>query len=307
MIMDGDELLDIREHRDASDEEKKITFCNSGIMAFRSSHMLEILQAIDNNNSQGEYYLPDAIGIARKKGLKVIAAEVPEVETLGVNDREQLAGIEELWQKRRRSQLLHEGVSMASPHTVMLSHDTIIEEDVVIEPNVVFAGGVTVRKGATIRAFSHLEGTIVGDDSVVGPYARLRPGTRLGQTTKVGNFVETKNADVQDGAKINHLSYVGDASVGAAANIGAGTITCNYDGVNKHHTEIGKGAFIGTNSSLVAPVSIGDGAMTAAGSVISKDVEADALAIERSPQVNKPGLAAKLWRRNRAIKDVAKK
>ena len=302
MIMDGDALIAIREHKDASPEEKEITFCNSGIFSFSAKCALEVIDQIGNDNAQGEYYLPDAVEIGRSMGLKVTAVEVPEEETMGVNDRVQLSQVEAIWQTRRREQAMLDGVSMNAPDTVMFSHDTVVEKDATIEPNVVFGPKVTVCSGAAIRAFSHLEGANVGQGSIIGPYARLRPGTEIGQNAKIGNFVETKKTNVGDGAKINHLSYIGDATVGSGANIGAGTVTCNYDGVNKHQTRIGEGAFIGTNTSLVAPVSIGNGAMTGAGSVVTEDVGADDLAIARNRQSNLPGKAAEVWARNRAIK-----
>ncbi len=298
LITHGDTLLAIREHKDATDKEKDITFCNSGIIAFRAENMLPVLDQIDNNNVQGEYYLTDAAEVGQSMGLTVLAIEVSEDETLGVNDRVQLAVVEEIWQDRRRIELMKSGVSMSAPHTVIFSHDTSVEAGAVLEPNIVFAEGVSVAKGATIRAFSHLEGTSVGEGAIVGPYARLRPGTELGPNTKVGNFVETKATKVANGAKINHLSYIGDTSVGEKANIGAGTITCNYDGFGKHDTHIGEGAFIGSNTCLVAPVSIGANANTAAGSVITEDVPDDDLAIERNKQVNLKGKAKLLRERN---------
>ncbi len=307
LIVENGSLTAIREHKDASLEEKAITICNSGIMAFQGASVLNLLDAVGNDNSQGEYYLPDAVEIAYQKGLTTKAIEVPESETLGVNDRVQLAEVEALWQSRRRGAAMLGGVSMAHPDSVIFQHDTVVEEDVTLEPNIVFAAGVTVQTGATIRSFSHLEGSLVGPNAVVGPYARLRPGTELAEGAKVGNFVETKNAKVHKAAKINHLSYIGDAQIGEAANIGAGTITCNYDGFGKHHTSIGAGAFIGTNTSLVAPVSVGENANTAAGGVIYKDVPDDALAIERGEQVNLQGKAAALRERNKARKEAAQK
>ena len=298
LLMRGDHLIAIREHKDASDEEKEITFCNTGIMAFRSENMLAVLDQIKNTNSQGEFYLTDAVEVAHDCGLTVLAIEVPEEETIGVNDRVQLAEVEEIWQDRKRIELMHSGVTMSAPHTVIFHHDTQIATGAVLEANIVFAQGVSVAKGALIRAFSHLEGANVGENAIVGPYARLRPGTDLGPNTKVGNFVETKATKVEEGAKINHLSYVGDASVGAKANIGAGTITCNYDGYGKHKTTIGEGVFIGSNTSLVAPVTIGKNANTAAGSVITRDVPADDLAVERNKQVNLTGKAKSIRARN---------
>ena len=304
MIVDNGELAAIREQNEASDEEKYITFCNSGIMAFRGQHVLGLLDRIGNDNGQGEYYLPDAVEIARSQGLTTVAIEVPEDETLGVNDRTQLASAEDIWQTRRRRRAMLEGVAMPHPDTVIFHHDTVVEGDATLEPNVVLAGGVTVRSGATIRSFSHLEGCTVGKDAVIGPYARLRPGTHVEAGAKIGNFVETKNTHVREGAKINHLSYVGDAEVGANANVGAGTITCNYDGYGKHHTSIGAGAFIGTNTALVAPVNVGINANTAAGSVIYKDVPDDALAIERGEQTNLDGKAKSLRARNKERRET---
>jgi len=307
MIVENGELVAIREHNEASDEEKSITFCNSGIMAFDGKHVLDILTGIGNDNGQEEYYLTDAVEVARSRAQRVVAAAVPHEETLGVNDRVQLAEVETIWQKRRRKQAMLDGVAMPHPDTVIFHHDTVVESDAALEPNVVFAGGVTIRSGATVRSFSHLEGCTVGKDAVVGPYARLRPGTYLEAGSKIGNFVETKNTQIRRGAKINHLSYVGDTEVGANANVGAGTITCNYDGYGKYHTSIGAGAFIGTNTSLVAPVNVGTNANTAAGSVIYKDVPDDALAIERGEQVNLDGKAKSLRARNKERKETASK
>ncbi|MEM1318383.1 MAG: bifunctional UDP-N-acetylglucosamine diphosphorylase/glucosamine-1-phosphate N-acetyltransferase GlmU [Pseudomonadota bacterium] len=302
LLTQGSQLLAIREEKDATDEERKVTFCNSGIMAFRAEHALDLLDAVGSANAQGEYYLTDTVEIARERGLNAVAIEVPEADTLGVNDRVQLAQVEELWQQRRREVAMRDGVTMTAPDTVILHYDTELASDCVIEPNVVFAQGVTVASGATIRAFSHLEGAAVGEGAVVGPYARLRPGAAVGTSAKVGNFVEIKGATLGEGAKVNHLSYIGDAEVGAKANVGAGTITCNYDGYNKWKTQIGEGAFIGSNTSLVAPVTVGDGIITAAGSVITNDVEADALAITRADQKNIPGKARELHVRNAATK-----
>ncbi len=298
LIIEEGELTGIVEEKDASDEQRRITFCNCGIMAFRGAHVLDVLDQVDNKNEQGEYYLPDAVKIGRAMGLKVAAIAVDEDETLGVNDRTQLAQVSNLWQQRRRHELMLAGVTMSEPHTIILHHDTVVEPDAELEPYVVFGPGVTVASQARIRAFSHLEGCRVGKGAIVGPYARLRPGAELAADSKVGNFVEIKAAHIGEGAKVNHLSYVGDASVGAKANIGAGSVTCNYDGFLKHKTIIGAGAFIGTNTSLVAPVNIGKNANTAAGSVIYEDVPADDLAIERSKQANLPGKAKKLRDRN---------
>ncbi|MEM7068701.1 MAG: bifunctional UDP-N-acetylglucosamine diphosphorylase/glucosamine-1-phosphate N-acetyltransferase GlmU [Pseudomonadota bacterium] len=302
LLEENGKLLAIREHKDASEEERKICFCNGGIMALNGNHALELLDAIDNDNANKEYYLTDVVEIANQRGMSVIALEADETEVMGVNTRAGLSEVEAIWQKRRRREFMDQGVTMEAPETVFLYHDTNIEADVTLEPNVVFRGGVTVRTGANIRAFSHLEGADIGQDAEIGPYARLRPGVELAEKTKVGNFVEVKNSKVQAGAKINHLSYVGDSEVGAAANIGAGTITCNYDGMNKHKTVIGPGAFIGSNSSLVAPITIGAGAYVASGSVIVEDVPADGLAVARGLQANKEGRAAEIRERNVKLK-----
>lgn len=307
LLVENGELKAIREHKDATEAEREVDFCNSGIMAFRAEHILPLLDAIKNDNAQGEYYLTDAVEVGRARGLNVVAAEVPEEETLGVNDRVQLAEVEGIYQRRRRHQLMRDGVAMSAPESVYLHHDTQLARDVTLEPNIVFGPGVKVEQGATVRAFSHLEGATVRQNAVVGPYARLRPGADIGVGSKIGNFVEVKNADIGDGAKVNHLSYIGDASVGEKANIGAGSITCNYDGFNKHRTTIGKEAFIGTNTSLIAPVKIGNFANTAAGSVIYQDVPDDDLAIERSKQANLPGKAKQLRARYAAEKAKKKR
>jgi bifunctional UDP-N-acetylglucosamine pyrophosphorylase/glucosamine-1-phosphate N-acetyltransferase len=287
-------LVAIREERDCSGEERKITFCNGGLMAISGTRALELLDAVGNDNAKSEYYLTDIVGIAAAKGLKVAATEAPYESILGINNRAELAEAEAIWQRRKRRELMLAGVSMPAPETVFLSHDTEIGEDAVVEPHVVFAPGVKVAGGARIRSFSHLEGATVASGAEIGPFARLRPGARIGRKGKVGNFCEVKNAVLEEGAKVNHLTYVGDAHVGAKANIGAGTITCNYDGFSKHHTEIGAGAFIGSNSALVAPVRIGENAYVASGSVITSDVPSDALAFGRARQENKDGMARRL-------------
>jgi len=296
------ELVAIREERDASEAEREIGFCNGGIMGLDGRKALALLEAIGNANAKGEYYLTDIVEIAHRQGLRVVAQEAEEEELLGVNNRAELARIEAIWQQRRRQALMLEGVTMTAPGTVFLSHDTSIGADSVIEPNVVFGPGVRLEADVLVRSFSHLEGCHIASGVTVGPYARIRPGTLMEQGSRVGNFCELKNVSVEAGAKINHLSYVGDARVGAGANIGAGTITCNYDGVNKHHTDIGANAFIGSNSALVAPVSIGEGAYVASGSVITGDVPAQALAVARGRQANKPGYAALVRERNLAAK-----
>jgi len=303
LLTENGRLVAIREEKDATDEERRITLCNSGIMGFRGQQALGLLEAIGNDNAKGEYYLTDAVEIANARGLTVVAVAGTEVETQGINTRAQLASCEADFQERMRLAALEEGCTLLAPETVFFSHDTVLAPDVTVEQNVVFGPGVRVASGARIRAFSHLEGARVGEGSVVGPYARLRPGAELGADTRVGNFVEVKNATFGDGAKANHLSYIGDASVGSKSNIGAGTITCNYDGFLKHRTEIGAGSFVGSNSTLVAPVRLGDGAFVAAGSVITDDVTADSMAFGRARQVEKEGKAAQLRARLKAAKD----
>ncbi len=285
------ELLAIREEKDATPEERNLTLCNSGIMAFRGDVVLSLLDRIDNKNKAAEYYLTDAVEIARSAGFRAACEVVGEDEVRGVNTRAQLAEAEAILQGRLRLKAMNGGATLIAPETVTFSHDTATGQDVVIEPNVFFGPGVVVEDGVTIKGFCHIEGAHIGQGAVVGPFARLRPGTRLGPKVKVGNFVELKAAGVEAGAKVNHLSYVGDAHVGAGANIGAGTITCNYDGFRKHKTEIGAGAFIGSNSALIAPVRIGDGAYVGSGSVISRDVPADSLALTRAPQEHREGWA----------------
>lgn len=302
LIERGGELVAIREHQDASPEERRVDFCNGGIMALSGRHALEMLDAIGNDNAKGEYYLTDIVEIARARGARVVAIEAPEEDSLGVNDRADLARVEAMWQARKRRTLLAAGVTMISPETVFLSFDTRIGADCLVEPNVFFGPGVTIGEGTVVKAFSHLEGCRIEGSVTVGPFARIRPGTQMAAGSRVGNFCELKNASVESGAKINHLAYIGDARVGAAANIGAGTITCNYDGVNKFHTDIGRNAFIGSNASLVAPVSIGDGAYVASGSVITEDVPADGLAVARGRQSNKPGYAKTIRERSLAIR-----
>ena len=295
LILDGEgRLVAIREEKDASCAERAITLCNGGLMALAGDHALAILDRIGNDNAKGEFYLTDAVAIARSLGLPAIAMETTEDELRGVNTQAQLAEAEAVLQRRLRAAALESGVSIAAPETVYLAVDTRLAADVVIEPYVVFGAGVTVEPGAVIRSFSHLEGAHVGAGARVGPFARLRPGAVLKAEVHVGNFVEVKAAQLSAGAKANHLAYIGDASVGAGANIGAGAITCNYDGVNKHRTEIGERAFIGSNAALVAPVKIGDGAYVGSGSVITHDVPANALALGRGRQINKEGWAARL-------------
>jgi len=302
LVMQGDTLERIVEFKDASEEERAITLCNSGLLACDAKVLMSLIDAVGNDNAAGEYYLPDVVEIARSHGLKVTAVACDESQTLGVNSRADLAAADAVFQARARAELLDLGVTLMAPETIYVSADTIIGRDTVIEPNVVFGPGVTVESGATIRAFSHLEGCHVSRGAIVGPYARLRPGAELAENTRIGNFVEIKNAEIAEGAKVNHLSYIGDASVGATSNIGAGTITCNYDGVMKHRTTIGENVFVGSNTMLVAPVTLGDGAMTATGTVVTRDVEADALAVARAKQDNKPGYARKLFNMLKAKK-----
>ncbi len=294
LLMEGDRLVAIREHADASPEERKITLCNAGVMAFDGRKALEIIDQIGNANSKGEYYLVDAVSIVRNLGLEAAVIETSEDEVRGINDKAQLAEAEGVMQARLRKAALEAGVTLIAPETVFLAADTTFGKDVTIEPFVVIGPGVSIADGAVIHSFSHIVQSSIGRNALVGPYARLRPGTSLGDGAKIGNFVETKAAILEAGVKVNHLSYIGDTHVGARTNIGAGTITCNYDGFSKHKTTIGKGAFIGTNSSLVAPVNIGNGAYVGSGSVITKDVPDDALAVERSPQNNREGGAARI-------------
>ncbi|NSY37232.1 bifunctional UDP-N-acetylglucosamine diphosphorylase/glucosamine-1-phosphate N-acetyltransferase GlmU [Leisingera sp. ANG59] len=302
LVMQGDSLERIVEFKDATEAERAISFCNSGLMAGKASAMFDLIAKVGNENASGEYYLTDLVELARREGLNVTAVSCDEAETLGVNSRAELAQADALFQARARADLMELGVTLMAPETVYLAFDTFIGRDTVIEPNVVFGPGVTVESGALIRAFSHLEGCHVSRGAKVGPYARLRPGAELAENTHIGNFVEIKNAEIAEGAKVNHLSYIGDASVGEATNIGAGTITCNYDGVMKHRTEIGARAFIGSNTMLVAPVRVGNEAMTATGAVVTKNVEDGDLAIGRAEQTNKPGRARKLMDMLRAKK-----
>ncbi len=294
LIMSGDELIAIREETDASHAERNIALCNGGLMAFAGKSALAILERIGNHNRKGEFYLTDAIEIARGQKLRAVTVEAEEDDVRGINTKRQLAEAEAAAQQRLREAALAAGVTLIAPETVFLSADTKFGKDVVVEPYVVFGEKVTVEDGAVIHAFSHLAGAHVGKGASVGPFARLRPGAKLGERSRIGNFVEVKEAVIEAGAKANHLSYIGDAFVGANANVGAGTITCNYDGNEKHRTEIGKEAFIGSNAALVALVKIGEGAYIGSGSVITDDVPADALALGRGRQVVKEGWAHRL-------------
>ena len=281
------------EHKDASAAERATTLCNSGLMAVRAADLWPLLARVGNANAAGEYYLPDIVMLARGDGRNSAVIEAEPWEVAGINSRAELALVEAAWQARRRLVAMADGATLIAPDTVWFAHDTVIGRDVLIEPNVLFGPGVTIDDGVTIRAFSSLEGATVAAGAEIGPYARLRPGARIGEGARVGNFVEVKQAHLGKGAKASHLSYIGDADVGAGANVGAGTITCNYDGFGKYRTAIGAGAFIGSNSALVAPVVIGDGAIVAAGSVVTRDVPADALAVARGAQTVKPGWAAR--------------
>ena len=281
------------EYKDATDAERAETLCNSGLMAVHSGDLFALLDRVGNDNAAGEYYLPDIVMLAAADGRSSAVIETGADEVAGVNSRGELAGVEAAWQATRRAQAMADGVTLIAPDTVWFAHDTQLGRDVVIEPNVVFGPGARIEDGATIHAFSHIEGATVGRLANVGPFARLRPGADLRVDAKVGNFVEVKNAVIGEGAKVSHLTYIGDADIGAGANIGAGTITCNYDGYFKYRTVVGEGAFIGSNSALVAPVTVGAGAIVAAGSVVTQDVEADALALVRPPQIAKPGWAAR--------------
>ena len=295
LVMQGSAVSRIVEYKDASEQERAITFCNSGVICAKADVLFSLLEAVGNDNASKEYYLTDIVQLANDRNLSVAAVHCDEAETMGINSRAELAQAEASFQSRTRMEMMALGVSLTAPETVYFAYDTVLGRDSQVEPNVVFGPGVTVENGARIRAFSHLEGCHISSGAVVGPYARLRPGAELAENVRIGNFVEIKNARIEDGAKVNHLSYIGDANIGEASNIGAGTVTCNYDGVGKHHTEIGASVFIGSNTMLVAPVTVGDAAMTASGSVITKNVEPGALAIARSEQSNKPGLAVKLF------------
>ena len=292
LLVDADGHVEaIREETEASAEERAVTLCNSGVMAFRSAGLLDLLNSIRNDNAKGEFYLTDIVEVAKSAGHSSVVVECQEEEVMGVNSRAQLATAEAAMQRRLRLSIMADGVTLVAPETVQFSFDTVIAPDVVIEPHVVIGPGVSIGSDTVVKAFSHLEGATIGEKTSVGPYARLRPGARLSIGSKIGNFVEVKNAKIEAGAKVNHLTYVGDARVGQGANIGAGTITCNYDGAAKHFTDIGAGAFVGSNSSLVAPVSVGDGAYVGSGSVITKDVAPGSLAVTRSKQIQKDGWA----------------
>ena len=307
VLTDREGHLDrIVEYKDAGEAERAVTLCNAGTLATDAAKFFRWAAALDNKNAQGEFYLTDVPAIAKKDGVKCAIAIADEIAVMGVNSRAELAEAEARMQQRLRARALANGVGMIAPETVYLSHDTVIEADAQIGPYVVFGPGVRIASGVEIKAFSHVEGADVGRGAIVGPYARLRPGAKIADNAHIGNFVEIKNAAIESGAKVNHLTYIGDARIGAGANIGAGTITCNYDGFRKTHTDIGAGAFIGSNSALIAPVRIGDGAIIGAGSVIAKDVAADALALTRAEQKETPGWARGFRAHRQAAKDKGK-
>ncbi|OXS99091.1 UDP-N-acetylglucosamine diphosphorylase/glucosamine-1-phosphate N-acetyltransferase [Notoacmeibacter marinus] len=302
LIEEDGQLVDIREEKDASFLEKQIQFCNGGLMAIAGEHALELLRGIGNDNAKGEYYLTDIVALARAEGHKVVAREIAFESVLGINNRVELAEAEAIWQRRTRHRMMVDGVTLMQPASVHFSWDTAIGQDTLVEPNVVFGPAVSIGRSVTIRAFSHIEGATVADSAEIGPFARLRPGAELADKAKVGNFCEVKKSRIGEGAKVNHLTYIGDAEIGARSNIGAGTVTCNYDGYAKHRTTIGEDVFVGTHTSLVAPVTIGPGAYVATGSVLTEDVPGDALAIARGRQVNKDGRGKILRERLQAQK-----
>ncbi|QNN64116.1 bifunctional UDP-N-acetylglucosamine diphosphorylase/glucosamine-1-phosphate N-acetyltransferase GlmU [Sphingomonas rhizophila] len=303
ILGEGDRIAKMVEYKDANDAERAVRLCNSGMMAVGSADLFRWLDKVGNDNAAGEYYLPDVVMVAAEEGRHSVAIEGEAFETAGVNSRAELAHLELDWQRRRREEALNQGATLIDPESVWFSHDTRLGRDATIEPHVVFGPGVEIADGAVIRAFCHIEGASIASGCEVGPFARLRPGAVMGEGAKVGNFVEMKKATLGPGAKANHLSYIGDATVGAKANIGAGTITCNYDGFFKYRTEIGEGAFIGSNSALVAPVSIGAGAIVGAGSVVTKPVAADELAIARGEQRGFAGWARRFRDKQRAKKE----
>jgi bifunctional UDP-N-acetylglucosamine pyrophosphorylase/glucosamine-1-phosphate N-acetyltransferase len=302
LLTQGDELLAIREYKDATPQERSLTLCNSGVVCAEARTLFSLIAEVRNDNAAGEYYLTDIVELARQRGLSAGVVLCDEAETLGVNTRAQLAEAEAAFQSRARLDALENGVTLTAPETVFFALDTYVGRDAIIGPSVLFGPGVTVESGAEIKGFCHLEGCHVSRGATVGPFARLRPGAELAEDVHVGNFVEIKNAILDEGVKVGHLTYLGDAHVGEHTNIGAGTVTCNYDGVMKHRTVIGKRAFIGSDTMLVAPVTVGDGAMTASGSVITEDVPAEAVAIGRARQVTKPGLATRMFDKLKVIK-----
>ena len=302
LVTDGNRLQKIVEWKDADEATRAIRLCNSGVICAEGTFLFDLLREVRADNAAGEYYLTDIVELAARRGMTSTVVRCDESETLGINSRQELMAAEQAFQTRARAQALDDGVSLSAPDTVQFAYDTYVGRDTIIEPYVVFGPGVTIESDARIRAFSHLEGCHVSRGATVGPFARLRPGAELSEDVHVGNFVEIKAATIAEGAKVNHLSYIGDAEVGERTNIGAGTITCNYDGVFKHRTVIGRDAFIGSDTMLVAPVTVGDGAMTATGSVITQDVPAGALALARARQEVKPGFATKFFQKLRALK-----
>jgi len=307
LIGNGDRLHAIVEAKDATPDQLAVTLCNSGVICADARQLFDLIAKVDNANAAGEYYLTDIVARANADGLSCATVTCDQAETLGINTRAELAEAEVAFQTRARREALEMGAALTAPDTVWFAYDTVIGRDAEIGPYVVFGPGVTVESRAQIKAFSHLEGCHVSQGAVVGPYARLRPGAEIADNARVGNFVEIKASQIGEGAKVNHLSYIGDAEIGAASNIGAGTITCNYDGVMKHRTVIGDRVFIGSNTALVAPVTVGRDAMTGSGSVITMDIPAEAMALGRARQVNKPGLAARLMDRLQAIKAAKSK
>jgi bifunctional UDP-N-acetylglucosamine pyrophosphorylase/glucosamine-1-phosphate N-acetyltransferase len=302
LLTQSDNLLAIREFKDATPEERAITLCNSGVICAEAKTLFSLISEVKNDNAAQEYYLTDIVELARTRGLSAGVVLCDEAETLGVNTRAQLAEAEAAFQSRARAKALENGVTLTAPETVFFALDTHIGRDAIIGPNVLFGPGVTIESGAEIKGFCHLEGCHISRGATVGPFARLRPGAELAEDVHVGNFVEIKNSILDEGVKVGHLTYIGDADIGEHTNIGAGTVTCNYDGVMKHRTTIGKRAFIGSDTMLVAPVTVGDGAMTGSGSVITDDVPAEAVAIGRARQVTKPGLATRMFDKLKSIK-----
>lgn len=302
LIAEGDTLHRIVEWKDATEAERAVTLCNSGVLCADAATLMRLCAAVGNANASGEYYLPDVVALARAEGLSAGLILCNESETLGINTRTELARAEAAFQSRARAEALDNGVTLTAPETVFFALDTHIGRDAIIGPNVIFGPGVTIESGAEVKGFCHLEGCHISRGATVGPFARLRPGAELAEDVHVGNFVEIKNAILDEGVKVGHLTYLGDADVGEHTNIGAGTVTCNYDGVMKHRTKIGKRVFIGSDTMLVAPVTVGDDALTGSGSVITEDVPAEAIALGRAKQVTKPGLAPKLFEKLKAIK-----
>ena len=307
IISSDGSLEEIVEYKDANTSQRKINFCNSGVICTDSKLLFELISEIENNNANNEFYLTDIIKLAKNKNLKCAAVKCDENEAIGINSKIELAKAETYFQTKKRTEMMLNGVTLIAPETVWFAADTVVGRDAIIEQNVIFGPESSVESHALIKSFSYIEGAHISKGAIVGPFARLRPGTELANNSKVGNFCEVKKSQVGEGAKINHLSYIGDTIVGDNANIGAGSITCNYDGVSKHITEIGESAFIGSNTSLIAPVRVGDKAMTASGSVITKDIPNESLGIARTPQDNKKGFAIKFFKRLKAIKFANKK